>query len=287
MSVVKFYTDLICTFMGEPSLKRKTKKSKKQKKESASTAWTSQIAQWYFGQCEVSQWSSLMGNMTKKIRAFEVKCWCGICLVPLAVTSANSDPALNFCDPAHPSDSPVRVPPCLCQWCCYQVHTPVPAGCNLLQLFMWFFSHRTHSPNFFPQHMPNLHHQHCDLLLNICWCNSAEDLAFKFYPIHLKIIKLLLCISQKWEPSLGGICINYVSILRNAFWASPSIHFDSWASDWSHWEWSARLLSGSDPASQFWEWNYLSLSAPIKPSALVLPTSAECQAVLCAINACN
>lgn len=38
MSVVRFYTDLICTFMGEPSLKRKTKKSKKQKKESASTA---------------------------------------------------------------------------------------------------------------------------------------------------------------------------------------------------------------------------------------------------------
>lgn len=123
--------------------------------------------------------------------------------------------------------------------------------------------------------MPNLQHQHCGLLLNICWCNSAEDLAFKFYTIHLKIIKLLLCISQKWEPSLGGICINYISIFKNALWASPSIHCSSWTSDWSHWEWSARLLSSSDPASPFCKRNYLSLSAPIKPSALVLPTSEE------------
>lgn len=89
-----------------------------------------------------------------------------------------------------------------------------------LYMFVGFFFCRIR-PNFFPQDMPNLQRQHCGLLLNICWCNSAEDLAFKFHPIHLKIIKLLLCISQKWEPSLGGICINYVSILRNAFLSFP------------------------------------------------------------------
>lgn len=152
---------------------------------------------------------------------------------------------------------------------------PSPSRLQSSTALYVFFSIGPDPTFFFSQHMPNLQHQHCGLLLNICWCNSAEDLAFKFYPIHLKIIKLLLCISQKWEPSLGGICINYISIFKNALWASPSIHCSSWTSDWSHWEWSARLLSSSDPASPFCKRNYLSLSAPIKPSALVLPTSEE------------
>lgn len=219
-----------------------------------------------------------------------MKCWCGTCLVPPLWQWQVLTATLHGIFVTQPT--PVTV-----LWESLRVRgggaavrsTPQSQQDAVFYSSLCGFFYRTR-PNFPSQHVPSLQRQHCGLLLNICWCNCAQNLAFKFYPINLKIIKLLLCVSQKWEPSLRGICINYVSVLRNAFWASPSIHCSSWTSDWSYWEWSARLLSSSDPASPFCKWNYLSLSAPIKPSALVLPTSAECQAVLCAkapINDCN
>lgn len=82
---------------------------------------------------------------------------------------------------------------------------------NVGGLFVWFFGFFLWGQTqLFSQHMPRLHCQHWVLLLNMCCHTSAETLGFVFYPIHLKILKLLLCISQMLEQRLKGICVNYV-----------------------------------------------------------------------------